>query len=357
LEGFKVVGSFDVDQIECSDLANHVIQLGIILYSSELFNEKFLIKMRDCVLKLKEDHPLKLWLKWVSATPPVTKKTQERITFLSEIINSQFNLITDQKVKNQIIEVIGEIPQDTIFEQVLRSQLYLVIGNVTKSDSILKDIIRKPPIENWRGYSPRHSFYHVLARQNVQQVLERLGRHPVDRKTFNLFCLYFKNYANDSVLIEMLEEMNLENLHSRLDLKFMEHLAPHLIHFLRLKRSDTGRQIEKLQDAKIFPIETQMYWVWPFLDVDPYVSQNLVMELEALHEKDLLWFNYLMDREKLADIYTSKTGKSFLPGRRQFIRSKLDSEKDFMLALFKLLEIGDIDESLVRKTVHSLRHD
>ncbi len=346
-----------MNKIECGDLSQNTFQLGVILYSSELFNESFLIKMRDCVLKLKEDHPLKQWLKWVAATPQVSKKTQERVGFLGEIINSQFNLITDQKVKNQIIEVIGEIPEATILERILKSQLYLIIGNVTKSDNLMRDILKRSPLENWRGYSPRHSFYHVLAKQNIQQIFERLGRHPADRKVFNLFCLYFKNYGNDPALRQMLDGIDLENLHSRLDLKFIEHLSPDLINFLRLKRSDPIRQNEKLLDTAQFPLEMQIYWVWPFLDAEPFVSQNLVMALESLHEKDLLWFNYLMDNEKLADIYTSKTGKSFLPGRRLFLRTQLDSEQDFMLALFKLLEMGDIDNSLVAKTVHFLRHE
>lgn len=357
MEGFRVVSAFDVNEISCSDVHGELFQLAIILYPTELFNEKFLKKMRDCVLKLKDDHPLKLWLRWVSASTPLSKKSQERISFLQEVVNSQFNLITDVTVKNKIIEVISSVPEKTLYEKILKSQLYLIIGNVTRSDRILKEIINLTPVRNWKGYSPRPSLYHRVARENFKQIMERLGRHPADRKLFDLFSLYLSNYGNDPALKDLVAEMETDHLKSKITLEFTNNLAPSFVSFVRLQRLSLNKQLIKLRSLVEFPIETQMYWVIPFMDLDPIVSQNLVTELETLHDKDLLWFNYLMDNERLADIYTTKSGKSFLPGRRQFLRSQLDVEENFMLALYKLIEIGDIDQELVKKTVYFLRHE
>lgn len=357
MESFRVVSSFDINEIICTDLKTDLAQLAVILYPSDVFNEKFLIKMRDCVLKLGDDHPLKQWLKWVSATQPLSSTQQEKSTFLLEIVNSQFNLITDQKAKNKIIEVISAVPEKTLYEKLLKSQLYLIIGNVTRSDRILKDIINQTPLVNWKGYTPRTSLYHRIARDNFKQIMTRLGRHPADRKVFNLFCLYLKNYFNDPLMIQAVGEIELTSLSQRMNLLHTELIAPSFVQYVRLSRQNQNKQIIKLRDQIEFPVEMQMYWVWPFLDIDPVISQSLVMELNDLHEKDLLWFIYLMDNEKLADTYTSKSGKSFLPGRRHFLRSQLNVEENFMMSLYKLIELGDVDQELVRKTLHFLSHE
>ena len=313
--------------------------------------------MRDCVLKLKEDHPLKLWLKWVSAIPELSAKNQERDKFLRDIVNSQFNLITDFKIKSQIIEMIVRVPEKTMYEQLLKAQLYLIIGNVTKSDNILKSVIKAPPLSHWKNFSPRNSFYHKLAKEHFKQIMERLGRHPADRKNFELLCLYLKNYYNDQLLNDYLSDFEIDALAKRMDLKFIESLAPDFVHFLRLKRLEPHEQASRLRSHDVFPIEMQMYWVWPFLAVEPLPTQNLIVELQELHEKDLLWFLYLMDDEKLADIYTTKTKKSFVAGRRHYLRAQLDNDRNYMMSLYKLLELGDVDGELVRKTVHFLRHE
>ncbi len=52
LSGFRVISSVSADKINCSELSNDVYQMAIILYPAEHFNEKFLIKIRYCVLKL-----------------------------------------------------------------------------------------------------------------------------------------------------------------------------------------------------------------------------------------------------------------------------------------------------------------
>jgi hypothetical protein len=357
VDGLRVTSSFDINELQCSDLNGDIFQLGIILYPIELFNEKFLIKIRDCVLKLREEHPLKLWLKWVSETPVVTEKKQQALSFLSEIVNSQFNLITDIKVKTRIIELIGGVPEKTMYEKLLKAQLYLIIGNVTRSDNILKSIINLAPLDNWRGFSTRQSIYHRLSRDNFKAIMERLSRHPSDRKTLELLCLYFKAYFNDPTLLEIVNEISTKNLDKKLDLKYIEHLSPFFVRYLRIRNFESPRINTRLKDTVRFPIEMQMYWFWPFLNGEPVASQSLVMELAQLHEKDELWFTYLIDDDSLAQLYTSKIGKSSVSERRKFLRDRLEVESDYMLAFYKLLEYGDVDSTLVQKTVHFLIHD
>ncbi len=357
LNGFNVISSFEIDQITCADLNNDVYQLGVILHPPEVINEKFLIKMRDCVLKLNESHPLKKWMKWVARSKPLSKENQEHQTFLNEIINSQFNLITDLKIRNKIINVLQDIPEETIAEKVLKSYLYLMIGNITRSDNIFRDIMAAAPRLNWERTGMRASHFHKLATEQAGQLFTKLSRHPADRRTFELFSLYLQSFYNDETLINMAENVDTSDVESKLNLKYIKGLAPSFVEYLRLSEMSDGLRFKNLRKLKVFPLDMQSYWIWAFLDIDPLVSDVMHPELQRLEKEDQMWFIYLMDNEKLADLFSLNKGKSFLPGRRPFLKTSLEDPHSFMLALYKLIEVGDINSELVMKTTEQLIHE
>lgn len=357
LNGFSVVSSFDIDEINCTDLNNDVYQLGVILHPPEVINEKFLIKMRDCVLKLNESHPLKRWMKWVAKSKPLSKEHQEQQTFLNEVINSQFNLITDLKIRNKIINVLQAVPEETIAEKILKSYLYLMIGNITRSDNILRDIMAAAPRLNWERTGLRASHFHKLAYEQAGQLLTKLSRHPADRRTFELFSLYLQSFYNDESLVAMAENIDTSDVESKLNLKYIKGLAPSFVDYLRLSEMSETLRFKNLRKLKVYPLNMQSYWIWAFLDIDPLVSDVMHPELQRLEKEDEMWFIYLMDNEKLADLYSLKKGKSFLPGRRPFLKTSLEDPHSFMLALYKLIEVGDINPELVLKTTEQLIHE
>jgi hypothetical protein len=69
---------------------------------------------------------------------------------------------------------------------------------------------------------------------------------------------------------------------------------------------------------------------------------------------DQLWFIYLLENEKLADIYSKRSGRTFLPGRRPFLKEGLLDNQSFMMSLYKLIELGDINQDLVVRTTDYL---
>lgn len=351
LGGFRVVSSLDLNQLTCAQLKNEVNQLGIVLYPSEMINEKFLIKMRECVLNLPEENPLKRRLKAMARVKTRNKAEQETVTFLSEVLNSRFNLISDAEVRAKIVNLLLDLPAKTMSERLLKSFLYLIIGNVTRSDNLLKEFINTPPYINWQGYTPAVSLYHQIASENIEQIILKLSNHPADRRIYHLFTQYLLNYYKNDSLLELISDNQGPSLQGQLDLKFIEKFAPELIHHLRLQReNDTGRML-KLMDLKEISLREQALWHWPFLSIDPVISPDLVEELRKIEKDEQLWFLYLMDNEKLVDIYVKKTGKALLVGRRQYLHTLLTDPKTFMLALFKLIELGDIDQELVNKTI------
>ncbi|WPU66138.1 hypothetical protein [Peredibacter starrii] len=357
LNGFVVTSSFDIEEITCEDFKTDIYQLGVILHPPEVLNEKFLIRLRDCVVKLSDTHPLKRWLKWVSKSKPLDAKDQKKQTFLNEIINTSFNLITDTKVKNQIIDLLDEVPEDTMPEQVLRSYLYLMIGNITRSDNILRSIVNTTPRVNWEKRPQVESFYHRIAGLQFGQIFKKFAKHPADRRSFELFGMYITSFYNEEGLVNMAKDIDVSELEEKIGLRYIEELAPSFVHYLRLKEVSETVRVKRLRNIQKFPLNEQAYWIWPFLDINPLISDSMNPEIERIEKEDQLWFIYLMDNEKLADVFSKKTGKSFLPGRRPYLKSNLTTPPGFMMSLYKLIELGDINPELVQTTINFIAHE
>lgn len=350
-----MVGSFDIDKFNCQKLENEVFQLAVVLYPPDLFNEKFLIQVRDCMLKLPETHPVKRWIKSQSSKAASQSKDQPKIDFLNDILNSQFNLITDQKVKKDVIDFISEVPESTKVERLLKAYLYLMIGNITRSDNILRTLILEAPREFYKGYSIRNSFYHRLTLENLEKVLKKISRHPADRITFYLFTLYLKNLLNSPELHTLLDELDISGQKDKLMLIYTERVAPDLVGVVRFFSMGEERRIKILRSDK-YSFEMQSLWVWPFFDIDPLISDAMAERIKVLDSSDPLWAIYLLANERLADVYF-KMGGLPLNRRRTFLRSNLKKQEDFMMTLYKLIEVGDIDMDLVDSVVKFLTHE
>lgn len=357
LDGFKVISNLEIAELECSTFQEDIYQLGVILYPPEKINEKFLIKLRDCVLKLAANHPLKKWLQWIAETKKINTKDQDTVAFIEELIFSHFNLITDQKVKEQIIKIININPENTIPEKILKSYLYLLIGNIARSDRLLLDIVNTPPRVNWENKTAKSkSLFHQIGSTKIEQLMNKISKHPTDRKPLHLLLLYFKSYYNDSNLLKFIDELDTSDTTAKLHLNYIESLAPELINFIKVSNLSDKKRISEIRMQKR-DFKEQAYWLWGFIDIGPLISDELYPTLAELEKNDEMWFIYLIQDEKLSDLISKKNGKSFLPSRRMFLKNGLSTRSTMMMSLYKLIQIGDIDKELIDKTITHLIHE
>lgn len=357
MNGFRVVSRFDIDSVHCEDFKNDIHQLAVILYPPEELNEKFLIRLRDCVIKLGEDHPVKKWMKWVAESQPLSTDETKKQQFLTEIISSRFNLITDKKLKNQVINIIQDVPETTLSEQLLRSYLYLMVGNITRSDNILRDVINTRPVKNWQHYHRSPSLYHKIGKEQATQIVSKMSKHPANRRMLELFGLYLTRFYNDPAIEEVTSEIDSDEVESKIDLAYIESMAPAFVRYLRFSKMSEGPRNILLRNIVQFPANEQAYWIWPFIDIDSLISAPMVEELQRIEESDELWFIYLLQNEKLADFFAKKKGRGFLPARRSFLKNNLSKEESFMMSLYKLIELGDINQELIQTTIDFLTHE
>lgn len=351
----RVISSFEIEAFTCDLLKSETYQLAVILYPTELFNEKFLLAIRNCMIKLPYDHAVKRWLKFQGQPPKRPEPDPKQAAFLVELLDSQFNLITDQKIKTSVIQLLGDIPGKTNLELLLKSYLYLMIGNITRSDNYLKEIIQQPPVSFMRNFQLQQGVFSRMTEEHLDKVLRKFARHPADRLTFYLFCSYLKHFANQEPLIKLIDEIEPDGQSSRLNLTYTQRAAPELVKYLRLSNMGIKRRAQTLR-TKSYPQSFQALWVWPFLELGGYTPPEGGEHIKKMDETDPLWATYLLNEERIADQYLKLGGQS-ASRRRSLFKQHLNTEGDFMLALYKLIEIGAIDDELVDQTAKFLTHD
>lgn len=354
LNGFNVVSQIEIQSFKCDDLKNDAFRLALLLFPTDRFTEKFLIKMRDCIVKNSSDNLLTEWLKSIDHKVVLTRVEQKRKNLLIDVLNSPYNLITDLNLKTKLTSILIKMPEDTLGEVLLKSWLYLMAGNITRSDNLLKDFINTPPYENWKKTSLKKSFYHSLSNEFIDAILEKLSKHPSDRLIFRLFCEYIRQFYHDEMLLYRINKLSDKIGRSEISLEYVKRMAPALVNHLRLKSMGDSKRMQFLKDPKNISLEEQTLWDWPFFSIDPIISDAFYPILSDWEKKDQLWFIYLLNSERLIDLWSKNSGKSFIHGRRQYLRSQLN-DKQFMLSLFKLIKLGDIDSSLVELVGAHLR--
>lgn len=331
-------------------------QLGIILYPADTFHEKFLLKMRECGQTLSADHPVKRWLNWVGKPQKNSSSEQELMQFLSEILNSRFNLITEVAVKKRIIEVIKEIPGQDVGEKLLSSYLYLMIGNISHSDEILRDIARSAPFESWKGYRPRPSIFSRVARDNIEQLLLKLSKHPSDRKSYALLERYLTEFFNEPILLDNLKDQSSSALKGTWNLRYTRKLAPDFVRYLRLGQMETPKRVARLKKGK-FSQDFMVNWVWYFYPDPEIFNESSLVLLKEVEEKSPLWAIYLLEIDRLSDLYLHKQSKNHINETRKKLHGFLHDPDRFMLSLYQLIERGDFSPETVEKTLEFLLHE
>lgn len=312
-------------------------KLAILLYRSEFINEKFLIKLRDCFISLSANHPVKHWLEKNSQSNKLSKDEERKIAILNEVIQSHYNLITDPKVKNGIIKIIMEINGNNLGSVLLKSYLYLLVGNVARSDQLMAEFINRPPVANWKKQASQNDLYFKFTKDNVEKIILKMDKHPSDRSIFQLFVIYLKSFYNEKNLNEILEEIDTKNVEGKIDLKIVKNIAPEFINFLIFRDRNVDNQT----------VNDKIYWTLLFVDRKKELTEAELISLKEIEEKDKNWFLFLMGDEKIEQQYIQKFGKSYMAWKKKYLEDSIQKNSHFNMDLLKMIEFGFIDQNLV----------
>jgi len=233
----------------------------------------------------------------------------------------------------------------------------LIIGNVTRSDNIIKEIINEAPFENWRNKSKKDNFFPELAKRYINQIVSKLSKHPTDRRVFSLFCEYVDKFLTFEKNLEHFNDCDSSEITNEMDFIYIERLAPNLVTYVRFLKLDYQQQAIKLKSSQGLSYEQLFYWLWPAWNEGLYLNNHLWEGISDLEKNDQSWFYFFLEDERIIDLYIKKTGRSFIQNKRVSLNQMLLNNELFMLALYKLLELGAIDQTLIQKTVQHLTNE
>lgn len=358
LEGMRIVSSIKPESVECSKLASdEVNQLGIILYPQDQHNENFLKRVRDCVLPLDEAHPVKRWLKKISEKKSTQASSDqiEQLAFIDSLLDSGFNLVTSPDQKEKIIKIINSLNDDHLPERILQSYLYLLVGNVAKSDSLLVMTYKMSPFLYWSKYPYQKTVWSEAISLRIEKLLERLSKHPADRTNFHLFAKFMNDFFNDENLKMASdkffdEDLLLEKMKLKVYQAKTGDFAAYLIYKMgSSKKRKAGVRIDVLnRSAKNFP------WYWYFFEEFHQLPKNEKVHILTpyFEDKDIdsqLFFQFMAHDDSVLETFYQGKGQSEIKQKRQFFVKLFEDESYGVVALFHLIEMGNINQQMVER--------
>lgn len=166
----------------------------------------------------------------------------------------------------------------------------------------------------------------------------KLNNHPSNRIHYQLATLYLGSFFNSSSSLAVISA-NSESIETEL-LKsaYLKRLAPDLLQF----------KDKRLMSKDQFENSFLLNWVMPFLDVQNISKNKLINVLKFGFQENYLWTLYGLNSERLVDIALKETDHFSINQRRNFLKAQLENQKTRKLAMFKLIEMGDIDDYLIK---------
>ncbi|MFY7994530.1 MAG: hypothetical protein ACOVP4_14630 [Bacteriovoracaceae bacterium] len=357
LEGLRIISVMKTETLDCAKLNDEVTQLGIILYPQDQHNESFLKRVRDCVLPLEAGHPVKRWLKEQGQKKRVspTAKQIEQLAFLDNLLNSGFNLITapDQKVK--IVSIINDLDETHLPERILQSYLYLLLGNVAQSDLLLAMIYKTSPFIYWSKYPYEKNIWSDAISLRMDKIFERLSKHPADRTNFQFFSKYMFDFFNDENLREVAEQyFDNDQLLEKIKLKVYQKRTGDFAWYLRYKMGSSKKRREWIRKDVLNRASKDFPWYWYFFDEFYQLPKNEKVHILSPYFEDpstesQLYFQFMAHEDPVLETFYQSKGLSEIKLKRQLYIKLFQDESYWWISLFHLIEMGNINEEMVKK--------
>jgi|GEM_PF-6654494 len=135
--------------------------------------------------------------------PCLQKKTESSISVpsfspkLEGQLFNRYHLIIDKTEKEKLEQELGLLGKDDFFSGLIRSLIYLKLGNISRSDEVLVEMTKKSFFELAKSHKS-------FSLENLRRLLTYLGKHPSDRRFFKLFLVHLSNYVTEPSETELL---------------------------------------------------------------------------------------------------------------------------------------------------------
>ena len=356
LEGLRIVASVS-EELDCSKLNDEVTQLGIILFPQDQQNENFLKRLRDCVLPLSDNHPVKKWLKKSSSRKSIQapQEVLEKLEYIDSLLNSGFNLITAPEQKNKIVTIINSLDEEHLPQRILQSYLYLLIGNVSRSDALLMKTYNISPFVYWTKYPYDKNVWSEAISLRIAKIFERLSKHPADRTNFFLFTKYMYEFFNDENLRASAEQyFDDDVLKTKMGLKVYQVRTGPFASYIQYELGSPRKRRNGVRADVLNKSHKDFPWYWYFFEEFHALPKNekalvLTPYFEDPSNDSQLFFQFMANSDSVLETFYQGRGQSAIKAKRHFFLQLSKDKEYWWISLFNLIEMGDINQEMVQK--------
>ncbi len=306
----------------------------------------FLIKLRECLPQIASNVSLNAWYSHLTeAKKNLLNPEEEKL--LLDVIFSQFNLIIDKNIKSKIIKVIQELNEESLDQIILKSYLYLIIGNTARSDNLLKNFFLTRPFENWKRKNNLKSKYSQIIKNNFGQILKKIKNHPSDRAYFQYFCEYLYTFYTLEDFYGVNQFCSGIDNFEKINNEYSRNIFFPFSNYLSFDFFNQDKKIEFLLEEFKKDKDIFFSWYWPLWTEINYFRPEVLDELNQIEKKDEFFVIFILNNNLLIDLYTQRFKKSSIYGRVSLLKKYFENRSTAMLSLYKLLESGYVDSYLV----------
>jgi len=351
-------GVFKRVKLNCSQLNDPDVQLALVLHNSQTANETFLLSLRDCVVTMPTGHPLKRWLQ-SKATPKVSVSSKAIQTLLEtelkDVWESDHALTAKQR--QALIRLLNDLEDLPPYLDylTLRAVGYLKLGNWARTEKLLTDWLNVDLIERITQTPKRNDPLGKFTAGLAPVLFESLATGLEGHLVVDLFFQGVREFYSENEIVKAAsdhQELDETEILAKLNLMYYQSVVPGFSAWM-LNRDLEGRRRSRYLDS-FFARTDASDRTWIFLGRIPNEGKNreaLGRELALIKTKNPMLFHALVTEEGLLGVLkrvAPQTVHNLIKERRTLYQSKFRDDHRNAWVLKGLVELGQIDETLVQ---------
>ncbi len=310
-------------------------------------------------MTLPKGHSLKDWVsrqKNLQNISESAKRIQSKLEGeIKKIWASDYALKPNERqILIQLLDELDELPPYLDYT-LLRAVGYLKLGNWVRTEKILAEWLERDPFERIRTTPWRNDPLGKFTLGIVDELFKSLARGLKGRVIVDVFFQGILEFTNQEELVESAlksQEMDISEILNKLNLRYHQNLVPGFAGWL-LNRELRGARYQRFL-KEFFSEKDFIERVWIFSGRLPIVAsyrERLARTLPELKSKNPILFHVLAQKEELRGVLVRvapETAKNLLKERRHLYLKQINQNANDTWALSQLVELGQIDDELVK---------
>jgi len=353
-----VEADFKRQRLDCAQLADPVVQWGVVLHDPQKANEAFLLSLRDCIPALAATHPLKQWFagQGKKRGPEPTAKIHQTLEGELKGVWESDHALT-QPQRRSLIHLLDELEKWPAYLDfiTLRAVGYVKLGNKARAEKLLMDWLNLDIHERVASTPKRGDTLGRMTTALAADLFGSLATGLAGNVVVDAFFQGVREFYSQPEIVEEAQdhqELEEEELLSKLELQYHQGRLPVFSAWM-LNREFQGSRRRRYLDH-LFRESAVAKLTWVFLGRLPDDAQGkevLARELILIKDKQPLLFFELARQEEMLGSLTRLAPaltRNLLKDHRHMLQKAFREDPRNAWVLSGLILLGEYDPEMLQ---------